>query len=123
VEGVLAQRLIRTICSECKTAYKPDPADLPNDFPYDSAMRLYKGVGCRACRQTGYRGRTGIHELLVTGDPIRELVVDRVNASRIRQEGIARGMTTLRKDGWRKVLAGQTTVEEIARVTAGDVIM
>lgn len=123
VEGVLAQRLVRTICPDCKEAYVPHATDLPNDFPYEKGMKLWRGVGCRACRQTGFRGRTGIHELLVTGDPIRELIVNRVNAGKIRTEGIQRGMITLRKDGWRKVLQGRTTVEEIARVTAGDVIM
>jgi len=122
VEGVLAQRLVRTICPECKETYTPDAKELPNDFPMEPGLKLHRGVGCRACRQTGFRGRTGIHELLVTGDAIRELVVNRVDANRIRQEGIKRGMVTLRRDGWRKVLQGKTTIEEIARVTAGDVI-
>ena len=82
---------------------------------------LYKGAGCRACRQTGFRGRTGIHELMTTGEHIRELVVQRVNAGVIRHEAMKLGMTTLRQDGWRKVGMGQTTIDEVARVTAGDV--
>src|SRR5439155_5774469 len=127
VEGVMAQRLVRTICPECKVEYKPDIAELPVDFPLEDrnkgpAPTLWKGAGCRACRQSGYRGRTGIYELMVTGDLIRDLVVQRVNASLIRHEAIKGGMITLRKDGWRKVLQGQTTVEEVARTTAGDII-
>jgi type II secretion system protein E len=127
VEGIMAQRLVRTICPECKVAYKPDPAELPADFPKQmpdgSPLTIWKGAGCRSCRQTGYRGRTGIHELLVTGDDIRTLVVERVNAAVIRNEALKRGMITLRNDGWRKVLQGMTTVDEVARMTAGDVIM
>lgn len=125
VEGVMAQRLIRTICPECKVAFQPEIADLPFDFPLPNGKdgpppTLHKGAGCRSCRQTGFRGRTGIHELLVTGENIRELVVQRVNAGVIRHEGMKTGMITLRQDGWRKVNLGMTTVDEVARVTAGD---
>jgi type II secretion system protein E len=127
VEGVMAQRLVRTICPECKVSYRPQAADLPPDFPRQmpdgSPLILWKGAGCRACRQTGYRGRTGIHELLVTGDDIRELVVQRVNAAAIRNEALKHGMIPLRQDGWRKVLQGITTVDEVARMTAGDVLV
>jgi general secretion pathway protein E/type IV pilus assembly protein PilB len=127
VEGVMAQRLVRTICPECKVAYHPEPNDLPPDFPTETAdgskLTLWKGAGCRACRQTGFRGRTGIHELMVTGDEIRELIVQRVNAGVIRNESFKRGMLSLRMDGWRKVQQGITTVDEVARMTAGDVIM
>src|SRR5206468_12518250 len=83
---------------------------------------LQKGTGCRSCRQSGYRGRTGIHELMVASDPIREMVVSRVNAGVIRHEAMKAGMKTLRQDGWRKVLMGITTIEEVARVTAGDIV-
>ncbi|HKI36079.1 MAG TPA: ATPase, T2SS/T4P/T4SS family [Gemmataceae bacterium] len=127
VEGVMAQRLVRTICPECKVAYTLPIEDFPLDFPLEDrnkgpAPTLWKGAGCRACRQSGYRGRTGIYELMVTGDVIRDLVVQRVNASLIRHEAIKGGMLTLRKDGWRKVLQGITTIEEVARTTAGDII-
>ncbi len=127
VEGVMAQRLVRTICPECKVAYQPPIDELPLDFPLEDrntgpVPTLYKGTGCRACRQSGYRGRSGIYELMVTGDVIRELVVQRVNSSLIRHEAIKAGMITLRKDGWRKVLQGLTTIEEVARTTAGDII-
>src|SRR5205085_105942 len=120
------QRLVRTLCPECKVQYRPDLVDVPIDFPgakeKDAAPPLlWKGTGCRACRQTGYRGRTGIHELMITGEAIRELVVQRVNAGVIRHEALKAGMITLRQDGWRKVQQGMTTIEEVARVTAGDI--
>jgi len=136
VEGIMAQRLVRTICPDCKTEYMPDPDELPIDFPkgntgsslgsmspgeaLSGSMKLAKGLGCRSCRQSGYRGRTGIHELLVNTDVIRDLVVQRVNASVIRLEALKNGMRTLRQDGWQKTLQGRTTYEEVGRVTAGD---
>jgi general secretion pathway protein E/type IV pilus assembly protein PilB len=146
VEGVMAQRLVRTVCPECKTTYVPEPDELPLDFPLrknapkpapDIAIqqgvvemmatsaasdgKLWKGTGCRSCRQTGYRGRTGIHELLVTNDVIKDLIGQRVNAGVLRLEGLKSGMITLRQDGWRKVLNGTTTIDEVARTTAGDI--
>jgi type II secretion system protein E len=125
VEGIMAQRLVRTVCKDCKVEYTPEIAELPIDFPTPNGKngpppQLWKGSGCRACRQSGFRGRTGIHELLTTGENIRELVVQRVNAGVIRHEAMKLGMLTLRMDGWRKVLNGTTTVDEVARVTAGD---
>ena len=124
VEGIMAQRLVRTICPECKTTIDPDTVeDLPLDFPKPttgSTQKLYQGMGCRSCRQSGYRGRTGIHELLVNTDVIKDLIVQRVNAGIIRMEALKAGMRTLRQDGWQKVLLGSTTVEEVGRVTAGD---
>ncbi len=119
VQGVMAQRLVRTICSECKTEYVPH--ELPNDFPAELGVKLWHGAGCRTCRQTGYRGRTGIYELMVTGDTIREMCVQRVNASAIRNQALKEGMTTLRQDGWRKVLQGITTIDEVAGATQGDI--
>jgi type II secretion system protein E len=122
VEGVMAQRLVRTICSECKMEFEIPAEDVPADFPHEGTrLRLWKGAGCRACRQTGFRGRTGIYELMVTGDTIREMCVQRLNAGAIRTQAIKDGMITLRQDGWRKVLQGITTIDEIARVTAGDI--
>jgi general secretion pathway protein E/type IV pilus assembly protein PilB len=122
VEGVMAQRLVRTICPDCKTSYEPHPGDIPEDFPeIRMPLLLSRGAGCRACRQTGFRGRTGIFELMVTGEKIRELCVQRMNASAIRNEALKEGMVTLRQDGWRKVIEGITTLDEVARVTAGDV--
>jgi type II secretion system protein E len=128
VEGVMAQRLVRTICSECKTEYQPHHPDVPPDFPgFDvnkpAVPTVWKGNGCRTCRSTGYRGRTGIYELLVNNDKLKDMIVQRVNAGVIRNEALKGGsMRTLRQDGWRKVQLGQTTIEEVARTTAGDII-
>jgi general secretion pathway protein E/type IV pilus assembly protein PilB len=127
VEGIMAQRLIRTICAECKQPWTPDLDELPIDFPLPEGKdgprpTIARGAGCRACRQSGYRGRTGIHELLVSNDLTKELVMQRTNANVIRMEAMkAGGMLTLRQDGWRKVLAGKTTLDEVGRVTAGDI--
>jgi len=123
VEGVLAQRLVRKICQDCVVEYEPEVKDVPPDFPgFGGNIILKKGAGCRSCRQTGYRGRLGLFELLVASDPIRDMIVARENAMRIREVALREGMITLRKDGWRKVLAGMTTVDEVNRVTAGDVV-
>jgi general secretion pathway protein E/type IV pilus assembly protein PilB len=122
VEGVMAQRLVRTICADCKTEFEIPPEDVPADFPHEgNRLHLWKGAGCRSCRQTGFRGRTGIYELMVTGDAIREMCVQRLNAGAIRMQAVKDGMISLRQDGWRKVLQGITTIDEIARVTAGDI--
>ncbi len=121
VEGVMAQRLVRTICPDCKTPVELPVDDLPTDFPKEGdRMTVYHGTGCRSCRQTGYRGRTGIYELMLTRNTIREMVVQRVNAVAIRNQALQEGMITLRQDGWRKVLKGITTIEEVARTTQGD---
>jgi general secretion pathway protein E/type IV pilus assembly protein PilB len=125
VEGVMAQRLVRTICPDCKMEFEPEHSEIPSDFPQPQdggKVRVWKGAGCRSCRQSGFRGRTGIHELMVTGETIRELCSQRVNANVIRTQAVKEGMITLRQDGWRKVLEGKTTMDEVARVTAGDII-
>ena len=124
VEGVMAQRLVRTICPDCKIEFEPEHAEIPADFRAGRTARckVWKGTGCRACRQSGFRGRTGIHELMVTGETNRELCAERVNATIIRNQAVKEGMITLRQDGWRKVLEGKTTLDEVARVTAGDII-
>jgi general secretion pathway protein E/type IV pilus assembly protein PilB len=121
VEGIMAQRLVRTICKDCKVEYEPDLLELPSDFPKEGLKKLWKGAGCRACHQTGFRGRTGIHELLVSNDRIREMCVQRENAMAIRNQALKDGMMTLRQCGWRKVLDGVTTIEEVARTTKGDI--
>ena len=128
VEGIMAQRLLRTICKDCKTEYRPPMEEVPLDFPGANAKDgtvpvMYKGSGCRACRNTGYRGRTGIHELLVMNDAIKEAVVNKANAGVIRLEGLRSGMRTLRQDGWLKVLSGSTTMDEVNRTTAGDLVL
>ena len=124
VEGVLAQRLVRTICVECKAPFEPHQSELPGDFPGvadgNPPKQLWKGKGCRKCHQTGFRGRIGIYELLVNTDVMKDLIVQRTNANVLRNEALKNGMVTLRQDGWKKVLNGVTTIEEVARVTAAD---
>ncbi len=121
VEAVMAQRLVRTICADCKEPYTPHADDLPPDFPLPATdVTLYRGKGCRACRQVGYRGRLGIFELLVADEQIRHMTVERTSATVILKRALEQGMITLRQDGWRKVLAGVTTVSEVLRVTKGD---
>jgi len=116
VEAVLAQRLVRKICPHCKEPYQPDPEKLPEDFEYNGET-LYRGRGCRECHHTGYTGRIGIFELLVINDEIRDLIMKRSGAGPIIEAGLRSGLVLLRQDGWRKVLQGITTPEEVLRVT------
>jgi type II secretion system protein E len=120
VEAVMAQRLVRTLCPHCREPYHPTADDLPPDFPCDrlsGGVPLYRAVGCRECRQVGYRGRLGLFELLVNTQEIRQLAHDRASSWAIEEAAVRQGMQTLRHDGWRKVLGGRTTVEEVSRVT------
>jgi type II secretion system protein E len=120
VEAVQAQRLIRTICTHCKTEQKVDQEYLRKiGFPADQigTAKFWHGVGCEECRQLGYQGRKGIYELLAVTENIRPLIMNRANATAIAQAAIDNGMRTLRTDGWNKVMAGETTIEEILRVT------
>ncbi len=124
IEAVMAQRLVRTLCDHCKTPYTPEADELPADFPHaalaERGGRLFKSVGCRACRQYGFRGRIGLFELMVTTDRIRQLAQERASSWRIKQAAVDDGLTTLRFDGWSKVLAGRTTVDEVVRATKSD---
>lgn len=124
VESVMAQRLVRKLCKECREAYKPARDDLPKDFPWDeyqqSGKTLFRPKGCRSCRQLGFTGRQGIFELCVTTDAVRQLAHDRSSSWEIRQAARKDGMHTLREDAWCKVLNGITTVDEVLRVTKGD---
>jgi general secretion pathway protein E/type IV pilus assembly protein PilB len=124
VEAVMAQRLVRTLCAKCKQPYRPEPGDLPSDFPLEAlaAGPLYRPQGCRACRQLGYQGRLGLFELLVTSEPVRQLAHERAGAWAIKKAALAGGLRTLRQDGWQKVLSGRTSVDEVVRVTKGDLI-
>lgn len=123
VEGIMAQRLLRRLCPECKEAYRPPKEDLPNDFPWDKFKgQLYRPVGCRTCRNVGYSGRMGIYELLVTNEEIKALAHDRVSTWDIKQAALKAGMRTLRMDAWDKAMQGNTSVDEVLRVTKGDYI-
>ncbi len=122
VEALIAQRLVRTICAACKEEYQPEMELLREmNFPLgDGKTRFYRGRGCEECRFTGYKGRTGIYEILVMHDNIRPLIIDRAPSSAIKQAAIGNGMKTLRDDGWAKVKLGITTVEEVGRATQED---
>ncbi len=123
LEGILAQRLVRTLCEECREAWMPDHEDVPADFPLDAITHnrpIYRPRGCRSCRGTGYRGRLGIYELLVTNEEIRQLASERTASNKIKKAAVAGGMKTLRDDGWLKVAQGLTSIDEVLRVTKSD---
>jgi type II secretion system protein E len=120
VEAVMAQRLVRTICPHCKAEQKVERSYLRRiGFPEADieTAKFLKGTGCEECRQLGYQGRTGIHELLFVNEAVRPLILARSAASTIAQRAIESGMRTLRQDGWEKVKNGVTTLEEVIRVT------
>ena len=120
IEAIVAQRLIRTLCTDCKRPKEIDPVYLKEvQFPVHRLTEgtIHEAVGCESCRNSGYKGRSGIYEILTVTDAIRQLVVTREPASRIRNESLNNGMRTLREDGWRRVLAGETTIEEVLRVS------
>ncbi|HUU92301.1 MAG TPA: ATPase, T2SS/T4P/T4SS family [Phycisphaerae bacterium] len=115
--GAMAQRLVRTTCLHCKEEYDPDPDSLPPDFKLEPGQRLWRGTGCRKCRDTGFRGRTGLFELMVACEPIREKIMDRASSGSIMTVAVKNGLRLLREDGWMKVRAGITTPEEVMRST------
>ena len=120
--GVLAQRLVRVICPDCKERIKPEEKLLrsmgvrPDQM---IGMDFFAGKGCETCRGTGFRGRTAIFEYLPIDDGIRREIMAKSNTERIKDVAIENGMTVLRQDGWRKVKAGITTIAEVLRVTLG----
>ncbi len=120
VIGILAQRLVRTVCSECGEPYVPDEESLNNigiTSEMTSGKKIYRGTGCQACLNTGYRGRTGIFELMSMDDAIRNLILKTSDSNTIKRRAVKQGMITLRQDGAMKMLDGITTVEEVLRVT------
>jgi len=125
VEAVMAQRLVRKLCAECKAPIETKREDMPRDFPWEQFQAggkpLYRNVGCRACRHTGFAGRMGLFELMTTTETLRQLAHERATSWKIKQTAVAEGMRTLREDGWLKVLDGRTTIEEVVRVTKGEV--
>ncbi len=120
VNAILAQRLVRIICPDCKESYKPDPDAMRKLGFTDEEMAgkmVYKGKGCNNCHHTGFKGRCGIYELLLMNQQMKHLVLNTANANEIREAGIKYGMITLRRDGADKVLQGITTIEEVFRVS------
>jgi type II secretory ATPase GspE/PulE/Tfp pilus assembly ATPase PilB-like protein len=121
--GILAQRLVRKNCPSCKTLVNPPSEDLFSLGLSGSAdNHFYAGIGCRSCRGTGYMGRFAVCELLTVSESIRDLIQRRATASEILTKGASEGLTTMREDGIRRVLAGETTCAEVARVTVGDLV-
>jgi type IV pilus assembly protein PilB len=120
LEGVLAQRLLRTICKSCKAPYDPNIHILNqlNLSREDIGGRpFYTGSGCSTCANSGYKGRRGIYELLDITDPLRDLITGRAPTLVLRQKAIELGMVTLREDGLRSIYDGETTVEEVLKYT------
>ena len=118
LNGVLAQRLVRRICDVCRAPKVADSAELAAlGVTVTGAEELFHGKGCDECRGTGYRGRTGIYELLRITEEVRSLIVRKASGGELRRHAVAHGMLTLREDGWAKACAGVTTVAEILRVT------
>jgi type II secretory ATPase GspE/PulE/Tfp pilus assembly ATPase PilB-like protein len=118
VEGIMAQRLVRRVCESCAAAYVPEKGDppLPDGFVLGKGQQLRKGAGCKACRGTGYRGRIGVYELLRMTDEVREMIMRRANAQEIAGAAMKSGdLATLKQDGFVKVKAGMTTIEEVLR--------
>ena len=129
VIAIMAQRLVRKICSECAEAYEPTNQEL-RELGLDREKaansvgngKFYVGAGCEKCFHTGYRGRTGIYELLLINEQIQDLIYKQETAGKIKRAALETGMQTLRMDGARKVLLGTTTISEVARVTQADIL-
>ena len=119
--GVLAQRLARQICPNCKESYRPQPDALRKlglNLYGDQEINFYRGRGCEHCKTTGYRGRSGIHEVLTITDRVRALILANASSSEIRQAAVEDGMQTMQHDAIQKVLQGYTSLEECLRVIA-----
>ena len=117
---ILAQRLVRTVCKTCKTTYLPDEESLKNiglTPEMVGEQGIYRGEGCSTCLKTGYKGRTGIFEMMILDDALKNLILKTSDANAIKRLAVEQGMITLRQDGARKVLEGITTIEEVVRVT------
>ena len=124
VEAVMSQRLVRRLCNTCKQPVNLDDIDLPHDFPRDQVDGdIFSATGCRECRNVGYSGRLGIYELMLTTDEVRDLATQNASSWELKKIAVRNGMKTLRDDGWRKVIAGKTSLDEVLRITKGDQIV
>ncbi|MFP2958955.1 type II secretion system ATPase GspE [Myxococcus sp. 1LA] len=125
--GILAQRLVRRVCPDCRVPFEPTDAEL-KELGHSVASfkqrygvdRIYKASGCPSCNRNGYRGRTGIYEFLPVDDDVRQLVLKNVDASTIKRSATSKGMTTLLDDGARKIALGETTIAEVLSITQED---
>jgi len=128
--AIMAQRLVRKVCPDCRQEYKPVPhelrelglADVEISGLTDGSHSFYVGAGCDKCFQTGFHGRTGVYELMLINEHIQDMIYKRQSAGTIKKLALNAGLQTLRMDGARKVLAGITTVSEVLRVTQADVM-
>ncbi len=123
VEGLIAQRLVRVLCPDCKVSFTPSPEVLNrlrvNKLDTTDA-KFMRPAGCEKCRYTGFRGRTAIYEIIKVTEDLKQMIVARRPSNEIKQAAIANGMRTIREDGWLKVRAGLTTIDEVLRVTMED---
>ena len=125
IEGVVAQRLARRVCQNCCEMYQPDDQQLREFFgngtaDLDANLLIPKAVGCKDCRERGYKGRVGVFEILMMNEELREMTLQRTSMSQLRRTAIRGGMKTLREDGWNKIIDGHTTLDEIVRLTQED---
>jgi type II secretory ATPase GspE/PulE/Tfp pilus assembly ATPase PilB-like protein len=124
VRCFLAQRLVRNICSDCRAEAKYDADYMrEHELIVPPGMQLYRGTGCDTCRHTGYRGRSAIFEVCIVTEDLRRMIIRKETGSALKAQALRDGMESLRTDGWRRVLKGQTTVEEVVRVTQADEAM
>jgi hypothetical protein len=126
VEAFIAQRLVRSICPDCKTEDKDQPEEIRTMIARDmhlksgEEIKFFKGQGCKKCNATGFYGRTAIYEILLVNETIKELILKKVSSAAIKNAAIRNGMYTLRQDGWRKVMAGITTPGEVMKLTEAE---
>ena len=125
LEGIIAQRLARRVCKHCCEMYHPDSREVQDFFgkqagELDPNLMIPRAVGCKECRERGYRGRVGIFEVILMTERLRDMTLERASASHIRRVAMQLGMKTLREDGWKKIVDGYTTMEEIVRLTQED---
>jgi general secretion pathway protein E len=126
--AIMAQRLVRKICPDCRQKYIPAAHELRElglldiDSSQSRGHKFFVGAGCERCFQTGYRGRTGVYELMMVNEKIQELIYERTSAGAIKKLALEEGLQTLRMDGARKVLSGITTIAEVLRVTQADIM-
>jgi general secretion pathway protein E/type IV pilus assembly protein PilB len=123
VRAIMAQRLVRKVCQRCKEPYTPTQYEM-DTLKLDAAelakTTILKGRGCGDCSRAGYRGRTGIYEIFLIDEEVRNLIYERVPANVLRARARELGMRTLREDGVRKVMSGVSTPEEVIKITQGD---
>ena len=125
LEGIIAQRLARRVCPHCHEMYVPEPERVQDllgsqNGLITSDLLIPRAVGCKECRGRGYKGRIGLFEVILMSEELREMTIQRPSASQLKRAAMRLGMKTLREDGWRKAVAGYTTIEEIVRLTQED---